>query len=117
MCCELWRGHRIPAYYVTVAGEECQTDGDAADDKYLVLGRSEAEAKSKAATKFMVSKDKILLSQDPDILNTWFFSGLFPFSVLGWPNKSDELDVFYSRSLLETGHEVIKGISLKQLQK
>ena len=64
-----------------------------------------------------VSEDKILLSQDPDVLDTWFSSGLFPFSVLGWPNKSDEPDVFYPGSLLETGHEVIKGISLKQLQK
>ena len=62
-----------------------------------------------------VSEDKILLSRDPDVLDTWFSSGLFNFSVLGWPNKSDELDAFYPGSLLETGHDVIKGISLEQL--
>ena len=64
-----------------------------------------------------VSEDKILLSQDPDVLNTSFSSVPFPLSVVGWPTKSDELDVFYPGSLLETGRDVIKGISLEQLQK
>ena len=66
---QLWWGHRIPANHVTVAREEGQAD--AADDNYWVSGRKEAEARSKAATKFKVSKNKISLS------------GLFLFSVLG----------------------------------
>ena len=66
--CKLWWGLRIPAYHVTVAGEEGQAD--AADDNYSLLGRSEAEGRSKAATKFKVSEDKISLSQDPDMLDT-----------------------------------------------
>merc|ERR1719180_670169 len=61
----------------------------------------------KATEKFKVAESSIVLSQDPDVLDTWFSSGLFPFSVLGWPNKTDELDIFYPGSLLETGHDII----------
>ena len=77
----------------SLAGEDGQAD--AADDNYWVSGTSEAEAKSKATTKFKVSEDNISLSQDPDMLDTWFSSGRFPFSVLGWPNKSGKRYVIY----------------------
>jgi len=101
---QLWWGHRIPAYHVTVQGEEA---ADSTDNRYWVSGRTEAEAKTKAANRFKVKEDKIKLTQDPDVLDTWFSSGLFPFSVLGWPDKTDDLDVFYPGALLETGHDII----------
>ena len=47
------------------------------------------------------------LKQDEDVLDTWFSSALFPFSVLGWPDKTDELELFYPGSLLETGHDIL----------
>ncbi len=61
----------------------------------------------KAAKKFMVDKSKITLSQDEDVLDTWFSSGLFPFAVFGWPDGGDDFDVFYPGTLLETGHDII----------
>ena len=57
--------------------------------------------------RYKVSADKIVLEQDPDVLDTWFSSGLFPFSVLGWPDKTEDLKVFYPGTLLETGHDII----------
>jgi len=101
---QLWWGHRIPAYHVTIKGAPTP---DAADNSYWVSGRTEQEALKKAAEQFKVAEDTITLSQDPDVLDTWFSSGLFPFSVLGWPEKTDELDIFYPGSLLETGHDII----------
>jgi len=101
---QLWWGHRIPAYHVSVVG---QGTPDPTDNNYWVSGRTEEEAKTKAAARFKVKKEQIKLEQDPDVLDTWFSSGLFPFSVLGWPDKTDDLDVFYPGSLLETGHDII----------
>ena len=49
----------------------------------------------KAVKKFGFPKEKITLEQDPDVLDTWFSSGLFPFAIFGWPDKSEELEVFY----------------------
>lgn len=56
------------------------------DNDYWVTGRSEEEALQKAAAKFNVSVDKVKLRQDGDVLDTWFSSGLFPFSIFGWPD-------------------------------
>ena len=50
---------------------------------------------------------EIELRQDEDVLDTWFSSGLFPFSVLGWPDQTEELQLFYPGSLLETGHDIL----------
>jgi len=101
---QLWWGHRIPAYHVTIKD---QGSPDPTDNNYWVSGRTVEEAKKKAAERFNVTEDKVNLEQDPDVLDTWFSSGLFPFSVLGWPDKTDDLDVFYPGSLLETGHDII----------
>ena len=81
---QLWWGHRIPAYFVTIEGA---ADGDESDNKYWVSGRTEAEAKAEAAKRFQVDESKIHLKQDEDVLDTWFSSALFPFSVFGWPEK------------------------------
>lgn len=54
-------------------------------------GRSEQEAKEKASKKFQIAVDKVVLEQDVDVLDTWFSSGLFPFSVFGWPDEVTSL--------------------------
>uniref|UniRef100_A0A8D1WC28 Valine--tRNA ligase n=1 Tax=Sus scrofa TaxID=9823 RepID=A0A8D1WC28_PIG len=103
---QLWWGHRIPAYFVTVS-DPAVPPGEDPDGRYWVSGRTEAEAREKAAKEFGVSPDKISLQQDEDVLDTWFSSGLFPFSILGWPNQSEDLSVFYPGTLLETGHDIL----------
>lgn len=70
-------------------------------------GRTEEEALQKAATKFNVPKSKITLKQDEDVLDTWFSSGLYPFSIFGWPDETNDLKAFYPGSLLETGHDIL----------
>lgn len=65
------------------------------------------EARQKAAKKFNVDEKLIVLAQDADVLDTWFSSGLFPFSVMGWPDSTDDMKAFYPTSLLETGHDIL----------
>ena len=83
---QLWWGHRIPAYYCKDCGE------------------------------MTVSRDKVCtcpkcgsanVEQDPDTLDTWFSSALWPFSTLGWPEKTEELDYFYPTDVLVTGYDII----------
>ena len=63
---------------------------------------------ARAVEKTGASAEDITLHQDPDVLDTWFSSGLFPFSVFGWPNEeSEDFKRFYPTSLLETGHDII----------
>src|SRR5215212_3747765 len=82
---QLWWGHQIPAWYTP--------DGD------LIVARSEEEARAKAGTNE--------LTQDPDVLDTWFSSALWPFSTLGWPNETDDLKTFYPTSVLVTARDII----------
>jgi valyl-tRNA synthetase len=82
---QLWWGHRIPAWY------------DEAGRVYVA--RTEAEAKQKAGT------DKLV--QDPDVLDTWFSSALWPISTLGWPDETADLKTFYPTSVLVTGRDII----------
>src|SRR6185312_6184382 len=82
---QLWWGHQIPAWY-TPSGE-------------VIVARTEAEAREKAGT------DE--LTQDPDVLDTWFSSGLWPFSTLGWPDQTDDLKAFYPTSVLITARDII----------
>ena len=98
---QLWWGHQIPAYFVTVEG----TTGDESSDESWVVGRTEDEAKAKAEQKF--PGKNITLKRDEDVLDTWFSSGLWPFSTLGWPNKTHDLEKLYPQSLLETGWDII----------
>ena len=85
---QLWWGHRIPAWY---------------DDKGDVyVGYSEEDVR----TKHSLSSD-IALRQDEDVLDTWFSSALWPFSTLGWPEKTDALDEFYPGDVLVTGFDII----------
>ncbi len=85
---QLWWGHRIPAWY------------DASGKVYV--GRNEAEVRS----KYSIAAD-ITLNQDEDVLDTWFSSGLWTFSTLGWPEQTDFLKKFHPTDLLVTGFDII----------
>lgn len=76
--------------------------------EHWVVGRTPEEAKQNAAKKFGVNKKKVSLKQDDDVLDTWFSSGLFPFSTMGWPNESEpDFKAFFPGDLLETGHDIL----------
>ncbi|XP_019665124.1 valine--tRNA ligase, mitochondrial isoform X1 [Ailuropoda melanoleuca] len=98
---QLWWGHRIPAYLVV--GEH--TKGDKED--CWVVGRTEAEARKIAAELTGKPGTELTLHRDPDVLDTWFSSALFPFAALGWPQETPDLARFYPLSLLETGSDLL----------
>ena len=87
---QLWWGHRIPAWY-TKEGE-------------VIVAHDESEAKLLANNKFGKNVD---LFQDEDVLDTWFSSALWPFSTLGWPDVTNDLDKYYPTNLLVTGFDII----------
>uniref|UniRef100_A0A7N6FDZ8 Valine--tRNA ligase, mitochondrial n=1 Tax=Anabas testudineus TaxID=64144 RepID=A0A7N6FDZ8_ANATE len=98
---QLWWGHQIPAYRVELPNS---TDNP---EEQWVWGRSEDEARHRAAAKYGLKAEDITLTQDPDVLDTWFSSGLFPFAMLGWPEQTADLQCFYPNSILETGSDLI----------
>ncbi len=83
---QLWWGHRIPAWYCEECGE-------------VMVAKEEPMACCKCGSQ--------KLRQDEDTLDTWFSSALWPFSTLGWPEKTEELDYFYPTSTLVTGYDII----------
>lgn len=103
---QLWWGHQIPAYFIKIDDPNIP-EGLDTDDYYWVSGRTEEEAKQKASERFNVSLDKITLKQDEDVLDTWFSSSLFPFSIFGWPDQTPDLEAYYPGTLLETGHDIL----------
>jgi valyl-tRNA synthetase len=86
---QLWWGHQIPAWYGT-GGE-------------IFVGRSEGEARAKATTAGYAGA----LTRDEDVLDTWYSSAMVPFSTLGWPAQTKEMDLFLPSSVLVTGYEII----------
>ena len=106
---QLWWGHRIPAYYIKFEGESDEDAGmpGGASEKLdrWIIGREEQEARAEAEAKF--PNKAFTLEQDEDVLDTWFSSGLFPFSVFGWPDSTPDLNEFYPTALLETGHDIM----------
>ncbi|KAL7003273.1 Valine--tRNA ligase, mitochondrial 1 [Sarracenia purpurea var. burkii] len=100
---QLWWGHRVPAWYVTLEDDELKELG--AYSNHWVVARNEEEARTEAKRIFTGKEFRI--SQDPDVLDTWFSSGLFPLSVLGWPDDTNDLKAFYPTSVLETGHDIL----------
>ena len=82
---QLWWGHQIPAYY-------CQDCGE------VIVAKSKPEACKCGCSN---------LKQDEDVLDTWFSSALWPFSTLGWPNNTEELNYYYPTSVLVTGYDII----------
>ena len=87
---QLWWGHRIPAWH--------------APDGNIFVGKTLEEVKEQAFNKY---GKNIELKQDPDVLDTWFSSGLWPFSTLGWPNHSKDLSKYYPGDVLVTGFDII----------
>jgi valyl-tRNA synthetase len=85
---QIWWGHRIPAWY--------DPDGN------IYVGCNEAEVRAKHELQ-----SDVPLTQDTDVLDTWFSSALWPFSTLGWPDKTPELKTFYPSSVLVTGFDII----------
>ena len=83
---QLWWGHRIPAYYCDKCGE------------VVVSKEAPHKCPKCGADSF---------TQDPDTLDTWFSSALWPFSTLGWPEKTEDLDYFYPTDVLVTGYDII----------
>ncbi|KAK9422004.1 putative valine--tRNA ligase [Seiridium unicorne] len=98
---QLWWGHQCPVYFAQIEGET----NDEADGEMWFAGRDEEEARAKAE-KALPGK-KFTLKRDEDVLDTWFSSGLWPFSTLGWPNKTPDLAKLYPTSLLETGWDIL----------
>ena len=87
---QLWWGHRIPAWH--------------GPDGSIFVAKTLEEVKKQAFNKYGKNLE---LKQDPDVLDTWFSSGLWPFSTLGWPNKSKVLDKYYPGDVLVTGFDII----------
>ena len=87
---QLWWGHQIPAWY--------------APDGSVFVARSEEEALAQARQKL---GPDVTLTRDEDVLDTWFSSALWPFSTLGWPNKTAELEKYYPGDVLVTGWDII----------
>ncbi|MEJ2688153.1 MAG: valine--tRNA ligase, partial [Gammaproteobacteria bacterium] len=85
---QIWWGHRIPAWYD--------------ESGHVFVGRSEQEVRERHGLGADVA-----LTQDEDVLDTWFSSALWPFSTLGWPHRTEELDTFYPTSVLVTGFDII----------
>ncbi len=86
---QVWWGHQLPVWYTP-------------NDDVIV---AETEAGARAIARETYGSDE--LRRDPDTLDTWFSSGLWPFSILGWPDRTPELDVWYPNALLITGREII----------
>lgn len=101
---QLWWGHQIPAYFIKLVGQQGR-QGDESNRDCWVAGRTREEAFEKAKAKF--PSEEIELEQDPDVLDTWFTSGMWPFSTLGWPEKTKDMENFYPTSLLETGWDIL----------
>ncbi|KAG9228357.1 tRNA synthetases class I-domain-containing protein [Amylocarpus encephaloides] len=99
---QLWWGHQIPAYYISIEGED---GGKDSDDDYWVCGRTDREAQEKAEQKF--PGKKVTLKRDEDVLDTWFSSGLWPFSTLGWPDKTSDFENYFPNTTLETGWDIL----------
>jgi valyl-tRNA synthetase len=96
---QLWWGHRIPAWYAV-----SETGGQITDNTPFVVAKSETEAWEKAKSQF---GENVKLEQDPDVLDTWFSSGLWPFSTLGWPEQTQDLATYYPTTTLVTGFDII----------
>ncbi len=96
---QLWWGHQIPAWYAV-----SETNGQITDLTPVIVVRTEAEAWEKAREQF---GPDVQLQQDPDVLDTWFSSGLWPFSTMGWPDDTPDLERYYPTTTLVTGFDII----------
>jgi len=107
---QLWWGHQIPAYYCKACAAR-QRDLAGSEDPTLTMfpgaGSPGAPIVARERPKQCPHCGGTELAQDPDVLDTWFSSGLWPFSTLGWPRPTAELKTFYPNSVMETGHDIL----------
>jgi valyl-tRNA synthetase len=96
---QLWWGHQIPAWYVV-----SETNGKVTDHTPFIVAYSEEEAWNQAKAQY---GDEVKLEQDADVLDTWFSSGLWPFSTMGWPENTTDLETYYPTTTLVTGFDII----------
>ncbi|MEA5574113.1 valine--tRNA ligase [Calothrix sp. UHCC 0171] len=96
---QLWWGHQIPAWYAV-----SETNGEITETTPFVVAKSEADAWERAKQQF---GEEVKLERDPDVLDTWFSSGLWPFSTLGWSEQTPDLAKYYPTSVLVTGFDII----------
>jgi valyl-tRNA synthetase len=96
---QLWWGHQIPAWYAI-----SETNGELTDRTPFIVARSEAEAREQAIAQFGAT---VQLQQDADVLDTWFSSGLWAFSTLGWLENSPDFQRYYPTTTLVTGFDII----------
>ncbi len=87
---QLWWGHRIPIWY--------------GPDGHPFAARNQSHALEQATEYY---GETVHLNQDPDVLDTWFSSGLWPFSTLGWPEQTDDLAKYYPTNVMETGYDIL----------
>ncbi len=90
---QLWWGHQIPAWY--------------GPDGHVFVAHEEAEARALAEAHYAGSNVPLTLTRDEDVLDTWFSSALWPFSTLGWPDETAEVQRYYPTSVLVTGFDII----------
>ncbi|XP_034190816.1 valyl-tRNA synthetase, mitochondrial [Osmia lignaria lignaria] len=90
---QTWWGHSIPAYYITVG-----------DKIEWIVARTEDDARIIVRKKY---GSDVQLQKDPDVLDTWFSSGILPFTVLGWPKETEDFKQYYPLTLLETGYDIL----------
>ncbi|MBF2016424.1 MAG: valine--tRNA ligase [Rivularia sp. T60_A2020_040] len=96
---QLWWGHQIPAWYAV-----SETNGEITDNTPFIVATNETEAWEKAKAQY---GENVQLERDADVLDTWFSSGLWPFSTLGWPESTEDLQKYYPTSVLVTGFDII----------
>ena len=96
---QLWWGHQIPAWYAV-----SETEGEITDQTPYIVAATVEEARAEAIAKF---GQQVQLEQDPDVLDTWFSSGLWPFSTMGWPEQTQDLATYYPTTTLVTGFDII----------
>ncbi|MXX79697.1 MAG: valine--tRNA ligase [Chloroflexi bacterium] len=101
---QLWWGHRIPAWYCTVCDAEAIIRGDDGEITIDEGAQPIVEMEDPTSCPSCGATD---LVQDPDVLDTWFSSGLWTHSTLGWPETTDDLSRFYPSSVMETGYDIL----------
>ena len=126
---QLWWGHRIPVFYdLSKLDEVIETDANrkgksteaSTAQAHGLAGKALLEVAlrcvddelimtklARASTENLEAQDPATWAQEEDVLDTWFSSGLWPFSTLGWPNKTEDLELFYPGAVLETGSDIL----------
>ncbi|XP_054720474.1 valine--tRNA ligase-like [Uloborus diversus] len=96
---QLWWGHQIPAYRISVSSDS--------QVNYWIAASSKEEAIQKASEKYKLNPESVTAVQDNDVLDTWFSSALYPLTAVGWPSEEENLNKYYPLSLMETGFDIL----------